>query len=62
MHFGVRLLKQVLFGDKFITEHEGAYEGRGEIIKTHQQAEQDHILENDPRYKPNNEIKEEGLQ
>ena len=66
MHFGYDLLKQVLFGDKSIKEREGAYEKRieerGEIIKMRQQAEREHMLANDPRYKPEDNIQDKDLQ
>lgn len=66
MHFGYDLLKQVLFGDKTIAEHEGAYEKRiaerGAVIKMRQQAERDAMMEYDPRYKAENKVKEEDLQ
>lgn len=57
-----RLLKQVLFGEKSITELDGAYEKRieerGNIIQMRAKAEREAMLENDPRYKPEDDIKE----
>lgn len=67
MKFGFRLLKQVLFGDKSITERDVAYEQRieerGDIIQMCQKAEREAMLENaPPRYKPEDDVKEEDLQ
>ncbi|MCK5336447.1 MAG: hypothetical protein KAQ67_09795 [Gammaproteobacteria bacterium] len=66
MHFGYDLLKQVLFGDKSIKERDDAYEKRieerGEIIKMHQQAEREHLMIYDPRYKPDEKAKDKDLQ
>jgi len=66
MHFDYDLLKQILFGDKSIKNvtmpYEKHIEEQDEIIKMRQQDEREHLIINDPRFKPDEKIKDKDLQ
>lgn len=66
MKFSYEPLKQAHFRDKPIPAHDGAYEirieERGEIIKIRQETEREHIMQNDSRYKTEDNFKDGNLQ